>query len=118
MANFPKVGLSELALNQAEQITLLNEVIWRLCCLTQATVLGVVDAPGGGESDGDCYIVGSSPSGDFAAFSEHDFAMLIGGSWVAVTPETGWRCWIQSSYGGLYVFDGVEWLEYGSSALG
>ena len=118
MADFPKIELAELALAQYEQITHLNDILWRLCLLTQATALGVENAPGGGESDGDCYIVGASPSGDFATFSEHDFAMLIGGAWVAVTPETGWRCWIQSSYGGLYVFDGVEWLELGSSALG
>lgn len=118
MATLPKIDLEELALNQVEQLTQLNEILWRLCILSQAVALDIVNAPGGGESNGDCYIVGSSPSGDFSAFSADDVAMRIGGAWVNLTPETGWRFWIQSSYGGLYVYDGADWLELGSSALG
>lgn len=114
MATFPKIDQDELSLGQSQLITLLNDIIWRLCCLTQAIALDFANQPWGGESAGDCYIVGGTPTGSFSTFSTGDVAMYIGGSWVAVTPTEGWRFWVQNvqSSGddrGLWLFNGASW---------
>lgn len=44
---------------------------------------------GAGGTSGDIYIVGSSPSGAFAAFDEFDLAIFIGGNWYAFAPVAG-----------------------------
>lgn len=46
------------------------------------------DAPGG-ESEGDSYIVGSSPTGDWVSFSTGDLISYVGASWVLILAGTG-----------------------------
>jgi hypothetical protein len=54
-------------------------------------VIGTANSPAGGESDGDIYIVGSSPSGSFSGFTAGRLAIRENGSWVQYTPKTGWN---------------------------
>lgn len=64
----------------------------------------------GGETDGQAYIVGSSPTGEFAAFSEHDVALRLGGGWVAFTPSESWRATFKTAGNPLALFDGTSWV--------
>lgn len=52
-------------------------------------VLGVSDNSPGTEADGDIYIVGSSPTGEFATFDENDLTIYMGGTWYAFAPVEG-----------------------------
>src|SRR5688572_10935692 len=54
-------------------------------------VISTANSPAGGESDGDIYIVGSSPSGDFSDFTAGRLAIREGSVWVQYTPKTGWH---------------------------
>jgi len=60
-------------------------------------------------TDGTCYIVGASPSGDFSAFSEHDVAVRLNGGWVAITPAEGWRATMKTTGNSTAVFTGSAW---------
>lgn len=51
-------------------------------------VLGIEDSPTS-TNDGDVFIVGASPSGDFATFSPDDLAIYRGGNWYAWSPADG-----------------------------
>lgn len=52
-------------------------------------VIGVVNDAPGGDSDGDIYVVGDTPAGDFAGFEEHDLAIFMAGAWYAYAPAPG-----------------------------
>ncbi len=53
--------------------------------------IGTANSPAGGESNGDIYIVGSSPTGSFSGFTAARLAIRENGSWVQYTPKTGTR---------------------------
>src|SRR5690606_17587731 len=57
--------------------------------------LGVANDETGSDVDGDVYLVGSTPVGAFASFSEHDIALArvddVGTSWHGFTPFAGAR---------------------------
>lgn len=88
--------------------------------------LSVIDrdlnAPAGGESNGDCYIVGSAPSGAWASFSAGDVVILRDSVWYAVTPISGWGAYVEDEALPL-VFNGSAWIqppagtEFSDSAL-
>jgi hypothetical protein len=111
MGDTPNLGLKEMISGQAYKEVTFNEALYILDCLIQATALNVINEPAGGESNGDCYLVGDTPVGDFAEFTEHDIAMLIAGAWIARTPKEGWRIWVQDE-DILKVFDGAAWGDY------
>lgn len=71
--------------------------------------LGVANDEAGGDSDGDVWIVGDSPTGAFSSFTEDDIAIYKGGTWYAWAPVFGLR---------LYVEDELEVYEAGWSAIG
>ncbi len=53
-----------------------------------------LSAPPGGESDGDIYIVATTPTGDWSTFTENDLAVFLNGAYIAVTPQSGWKVFI------------------------
>jgi hypothetical protein len=65
----------------ANDNALRNEAMDRL-------VLGVEDSPTS-TNDGDVFIVGGSPSGDFSTFSPDDLTIYRGGNWYAWAPTEG-----------------------------
>lgn len=111
MAEIPGSGIEEIALNQTEIVSLINDHLWRLWVMLKGAI-SVANEPAGGESNGDSYIVGSSPTGSFSAFSEDDVAILLASSWTNLTPEAGWRIWvIDESVLKVYGESG-GWMDY------
>jgi hypothetical protein len=78
----------------------------------QQSVLSVIDAPPGGDSKGDRYIVGTG-SGDFAGHDD-DIAWYDGASWQFDTPAEGWICWNEDT-DTFYVFT-TSWASFDPSA--
>lgn len=100
----PNAGLPELAASQAQPHIPVNSALRLIDALMQLSVLDIaVNAPVGGEVDGDSYLVGDTPAGAFSEFAESDIAVRIGGGWTAVTPKAGWRAYVQS-LGSLHIF--------------
>lgn len=94
----PNLELPEWAQNQEQPYTTVNEALRVLDCLTQLTVLDRnLNAPPGSPSDGDCYIVGSAPTGDWAGHA-NDVAMYIGTAWLFRTPKNGWRAYVADEF--------------------
>lgn len=91
-----------------------NRLIQRIQ-IAMGDVLSIGDtAPPGSPNDGDIYILGAAPSGDWSTFAEHDLAVFFTdqsehGGWVAVTPREGWRAWIQDDNYGV-IFNGTSWV--------
>lgn len=83
-----------------------NENALRVQALLSRALSVENDAPGT-EYNGAVYIVGDTPAGAFAAFSEHDIALFEYDSWHAWSPVLGSSMVIADE---RMVFDGTEWI--------
>lgn len=79
--------------------------------LIHLSVIDIEDTPPGAPVDGDRYIVGGSPTGDFSGHEDEIAVRLaIGGpAWVFYAPKTGWRLWNEAT-STYFRFDGA-WIE-------
>lgn len=71
-------------------------------------ILAIANTPSV-STDGSAYIVGASPSGAFAGFSQNDIALHQGGTWHAWAPVPGL---VVNVAGTLYAFDS-SWATIG-----
>jgi hypothetical protein len=106
----PILGLDELATDVGGKELTHNKALRYLEALfTRA--LAVANTPAS-SNDGDVFIVGDTPAGDFAAFSEHDVALRYSSTWVAITPSVGVRLWVVDP-GVQRTFTGSTWETAG-----
>ena len=98
----PNLSLPELVASQSQPHVPLNAALRRLDALVQLTVISISNAPPGSPSDGDRYIVGSSPSGAWVGH-ESDVAAYIGTGWAYFTPAAGWLAFVQN-LSALHIF--------------
>lgn len=85
--------------------------------------LGVANDETGSDADGDVYIVGSAPTGAFAAFEENDIALARvdtgGTSWHAWAPVDGLRLTMSDGSRKVYVGESTdEWQDEGGGGGG
>lgn len=110
MAETARLRIPLLAAGQAQKHVTVNEGWLYPDTLVQAAVLGFADAPAGGESDGDAYIVGAG-TGAFTGW-DNRIAVMRDGEWVSFLPGAGggdgWRVWNRDD-GQFWVFDGSGW---------
>ena len=72
-------------------------------------ILGVLSTPPVGPTEGDLYLVGIDPTGDWVTH-QNEFALWEGGAWTYVVAEEGWRVWDRSTAQLIY-FDGSSWIN-------
>lgn len=70
--------------------------------------LGVANDAAGGDSEGDVWIVGDTPTGAFATFTEDDIAIFDGSGWHAWEPVEGLRLVVNDV---RKVFDSGAWVD-------
>ena len=88
-----KLGVVQLAADQAQKHVTLNEALSQLDQLVQQTVKNrTTTAPPAGPSEGDAYIIAVTATGDWTG-RENDIAAYVLGAWVYFTPRTGWIAW-------------------------
>lgn len=105
----PVLGLTELTAAPPQPHLVVNEALRILEAVVQIRVLDKdLNAPPGGAPEGARYIVGPAPSGAWLNQS-NNLAVLMGGAWIFITPESGWRA---------YVTDESLGYEYGGSPTG
>lgn len=106
MTTTPDFGIPELAQAQATPEITFNEAL----ILYQALLNGVMDAttsvPPGAPTEGDSYIVGSSPSGAWSGYENH-IAIYYNGGWrfVPGVDDSGSIITIDERHEGMRVFD-------------
>jgi len=84
-----KYGITYATTGQASGEITFNDLANRLEQAAGLVVKSIGDtSPPGSPADGDAYILGSSPTGDWSAFAEHDIAYYYSG-WYAITLGTG-----------------------------
>jgi len=91
MAKTPHLKLPVMAPAQAQKHVTLNEGMDALDAITQCAVLGMDrDDPPLGAAEGDRWLIGAAPTGDWA-FEPGKLAWWSNGGWAFVPPEPGWR---------------------------
>lgn len=108
MAEIPGSNLEELALNQAEVVSLLNDHLWVLHCFRNGAE-DYTNTPPGAPSNGDVYLIGASPTGDWTGKAQQ-VAIYIASAWHYLdTPQEGWKIWLKDE--NLYRrYDGSTWV--------
>lgn len=91
-----------------------NDNSLRMEILSKAAI-AIESAEPGSPTNGDCYILGSSPSGaQWSVFSEGDVVVYYSGTWYAFEPFTGWFKY-SADDSKVYLYDG-GWSEFGGGA--
>lgn len=73
------------------------------------TVLARQSTPPGSPVQGEVYIVGTNPTGDWAA-NTNDIAVRGASAWEFLSPVQGWRAWDRAA-ATLIFFDGTTWQD-------
>lgn len=92
MSSSPRLGIPYLVPSQSQKEVTHNEMINMLELLLQGTVIAIQDTPPTTPTEGDLYIIGNSPTADWAGLSKY-LACYIGGAWKTLAPKEGWRVW-------------------------
>ena len=112
----PNLKLPYLAPAQAQKHVIVNEALRQLDALVQLSVISLTDTPPATPENGDRYIVGDAPSGDFIG-KPAQLAAYQDGAWAFLVPQIGWRAYVQDA-AALYIFDGSAWQANSSGGPG
>lgn len=110
-----RLKLAELPEGQAMNAAEINMVLGQLDALVDCCLKGVfVDAAPVSPGDGDVYLVGGSPSGDWGAEYTYKLACRRDGAWEPpVIPFDGMRAFVPGTGAFLVYCDGV-WTDWNS----
>lgn len=87
---------------------LLRQLEAKLCCSVKSRS---TDAQPGSPSDGDLYIITSTPSGAaWSGFAENSIAWFSDGTWYEQVPIAGWLAMVEDEGGDLVGFNGSTWV--------
>jgi hypothetical protein len=117
MSETPNLALPLLAAAQAQKHVTHNEALLRLDVLTQLVVIDRNRAnPPASPDNGQCWIVGSSPSGAWAGHAG-EIAAFQDGAWTFYEPRPGWRARALGE-GSDVVWTGSAWADAGGGGGG
>lgn len=102
------LGLPYIQAAQAQKHVTHNEALRKLDVLVQATAIARDrNTPPAGPAEGDRYVLGAAPTGDWAGQAQA-LALFETGVWQFFTPQTGWRVYIIEQ-GVTAMFNGTAW---------
>jgi len=106
MANTPYLDLALLVEGAQGNESYVNKMMVQMDAgVLQGITLAISND--GTPTDYNSYIVGASPTGEFAGATPNDFAYYQG-QWFYITPREGWRMYVQDT-GTEYQWDGAAW---------
>lgn len=109
MANTPHLGITLLEQSQAQKEVTVNEALYRIDALLNS---GVIDkdlsAPPGSPTQGDVYIVASSPTGAWSGKAK--YVAYYDQIWRFIEPREGLMLWVDDE-NKRYVYNGSAWEE-------
>jgi hypothetical protein len=104
-----KLKLPYILAAQSQKHVTHNEALRVLDALVQLAVLDKdVSTPPGSPAEGDCYVVGATPTGAWAGHASQ-VAAFQDGAWAFHVPSEGWLAWVRDE-DTLYAFDGTGWV--------
>ena len=104
----PNLDLPFLIPAQAQKHVTHNEALERLDLLVQLVVQGFdATTPPGTPAEGQIWALGGAPTGDWAGQGGR-LAAFLGGGWLFIAPQTGWRAWGLAE-AQLRVWRGADW---------
>jgi len=107
MPQTSRLGLPYIVTSQAQKEVTHNASLDILDALLQAAMVSVsVNTPPGSPVAGDCYIVGTSPTGVWASHAKALAYYTTG--WNFITPWEGLTVWAKDA-NALYTYDGTNW---------
>lgn len=110
MTQTDRLGLPLIAAGQAKKEVTHNEGLMALDLVVQASAESAdLAVPPVAPSAGQCWIVGSGASGEWAG-QEGMLAGWTSAGWLFLTPRAGWRIWVQDRQN-IAAFDGVDWSD-------
>jgi hypothetical protein len=116
LENSPNLNLPYIMPAQAQKHVTHNEAVTMLDGLVQLATITIATTPPASPQEGDRYIVGPAPTGDWASH-EHSIASFQDGAWLFHSPMDGW---IAFNLGDStqYVFLGGTWTALSSGGSG
>lgn len=112
----PNLALPYLLSNQAQKHVTLNESLRLLDGLMFLSVIARgEDTPPPSPAEGSRYLIGDGASDDWSGHAG-DIAFFADGSWLFLTPRTGWTLYDEQE-GDLLVYDGADWQSVQPDAL-
>lgn len=109
MSSTPNLGLDYIVASQAQKEVTHNQALNHLDALVQPVVQSyLMDTPPPSPSDGDVYIIGSSPTGVWTDRA-YQIAMYYSG-WQFKAPQKGWRFYADDEDAFAF-FDGSVWVK-------
>ena len=87
-ARSPRLALPYLFTAQAQKEATVNEGLARIDALLTPAVEDIASNPPMSPSEGECWIIGANPQGDWAG-KENDMAVFTAGTWLFVSPQVG-----------------------------
>ncbi len=104
----PRLSLPYIAPAQAQKHVTHNEALRLLDIIAQLNVLSFSEnTPPASVSEGDTYVVGTTPTADWVG-QAGNVAAFSSGSWLFITPTSGWYA-TSAVTGELRVYDGENW---------
>lgn len=110
MANTTNLNLPLIEASQAQKHVTHNEAIAALDALTQSSIIDRdLATPPSSPNEGDTYIVGPSPTGDWSGHAGK-ITTYYDSVWRFYTPKTGWLAYINDE--GIHVrYNGSAWVS-------
>ena len=91
----PRHRLPLLFAAQAQKEVVVNEALSLLDAIVQPAILGEQDSPPTNPAEGDGWLVGATPTGDWSAHAG-ELAVYSGGDWLFAMPSAGMQVWDSS----------------------
>lgn len=113
METTPNLGLPLLETAQAQKELTVNEALGTLDALQAGILSHSIATPPGAPSDGDCYIIGPSPTGIWSGLA-NKLAYYLSG-WRFIAPKAGMNLWVQDESGFVH-YTGSGWVQSQSRA--
>lgn len=104
----PNLSLPLIAASQAQKHITANESTLGIDALCQLSVIDRINTPPASPSDGDTYIIGSSPTGAWAG-EANSVAYYYSGEWRIYPASAGWISYVQGESKFL-AFNGSVWV--------
>ena len=104
----PRLNLPLVQPAQAQKHVTVNEALMRLDCVSMLTLeTRNAVTPAVAPVEGQAIGLAPAPVGAWAGQGGR-VAVFLGGGWVFITPQRGWRAWV-SDEGGWALHDGTGW---------
>lgn len=113
----PRFGLPYLFAGQAQKEFYVNEAHSLVDFLLHPAVEGELNVPPAAPEEGQCWLVGANPVGDWMNYPDH-LAGRVAGCWVFCSPREGLRVYDCASKQIIFYLDGWQRIAAPTLPLG